>query len=169
MNKNFFKMYGASERQDCIVKLNVNKYVVFYGFGKDTPDADTGYKWRKDYDHKPTVAEIRYDIEELVNSQTDAVILSGMVWNGKPVYLSTENQFNFKAAHDLAYQTDGANLPIKFKLGENANGEPVYHTFTKKDVLADFVSKIFSHIQNAIKAGWTEKDSTDYSVYEIDE
>ena len=169
MKAGFFKVYGASERQDSIVKLNENKYVVFYGFGKDTEEAETGYKWRRDYDHKPTIAEIRHDVEELVNAQTDAKILSGLVWNGKPVYLSTENQFNFKAAHDLAYQTDGANLPIKFKLGENADGEPVYHTFTKKEVLADFVAKIFAHIQNAIKAGWNEKDSMDYSVYEVNE
>lgn len=169
MKAGFFKVYGASERQDSIVKLNENKYVVFYGFGKDTEEAETGYKWRRDYDHKPTVAEIRHDVEELVNAQTDAKILSGLVWNGKPVYLSTENQFNFKAAHDLAYQTDGANLPIKFKLGENADGESVYHTFTKKEVLTDFVAKIFAHIQSAIKAGWNEKDSMDYSVYEVNE
>ena len=34
-----------------------------------------------------------------------------------PVWLSSENQFNYKAAYDLAVQTGGATLPVTFKFG----------------------------------------------------
>lgn len=169
MNKQFFKIYGAKERQDGVLKLSEKKYVIYFGFGKDSEDAESGYNWRKDYDHIPTIAEIKADIEALVNSQTDTTILTGFSWNGKPVYLSTENQFNFKAAYDLAFQSNGANLPIKFKLGENEDGTPVYHTFTKTEVLADFMMKVFTFINDTLKDGWALKDSVDYSVYTITE
>lgn len=110
MNSEFFKIYGAKERQDGIVVLSSNKACIYVGFGKDSEDAESGYNWRKDYDHIPTIAEVKADIEALINAHTDATILTGFSWNGKPVYLSSENQFNFKAAYDLAFQTDGANL-----------------------------------------------------------
>lgn len=167
MKKDFFKVYGAKERQDSILMLSKSKYVIFVGFGKDSDDAESGYNWRKDYDHEPTIAEIRSDIDNLINSQTDAKILTGFSWNGKPVYLSSENQFNFKAAYDLAFQTGGANLPAKFKLGEDAEGKPVYHTFTKTEVLADFVMKAFAFINAVLKEGWQEKDGIDYSLFQV--
>jgi len=166
MNNEFYKVYGAESSHNGIVKLSDRNCVILYGYGTDDLG---GWNWRKDYDHIPTVAEVRADIEALINAQTDYRILTGCVWNGKPVWLSAENEFNFKAAADLADKTDGGILPIKFKLGEDENGEPVYHTFTKKEVLADFASKIFLHIQTAIKAGWDEKDSVDYSLYQISE
>lgn len=169
MNTDFFKIYGANERQDGILRLSAKNYVLYVGFGKDSDDAETGYNWRKDYDHEPTIHEIKDDIEALINAHTDAKILTGFSWNGKPVYLSTENQFNFKAAYDLAFQTEGANLPAKFKLGEDADGNPVYHTFTKTDVLADFVMKAFAFINDALRDGWQEKDSIDYSLFEVEE
>ncbi len=166
MTNGFVKVYGAEAAQDGIIVLSEKNCVIFYGYGTDELG---GWNWRKDYDHIPTVAEVRADIEALVNTQIDAAILTGLRWNGKPVYLSSENQFNFKAAHDLAEETDGAILPIKFKLGEDENGDSVYHTFTKTETLADFVSSIFVHIQGTIKAGWTEKDSIDYSLYQVAE
>lgn len=165
MNSEFFKIYGASERQDGIVKLSSTKACIYVGFGKDAEDAESGYNWRKDYDHIPTIAEVKADIEALINAHIDAKILTGFSWNGKPVYLSSENQFNFKAAYDLAFQIEGANLPTKFKLGEDAEGNPVYHTFTMTDELADFVMRAFAFINTTLIEGWQEKDSVDYSVF----
>lgn len=165
MTSDFFKIYGAKERQDGIVVLSSNKACIYVGFCKDSEDAESGYNWRKDYDHIPTIAEVKADIGALINAHTDAKILTGFSWNGKPVYLSSENQFNFKAAYDLAFQTEGANLPTKFKLGEDSDGTPVYHTFTKIDVLADFVMKVFAFINTTLDDGWQEKDSIDYSVF----
>ena len=85
MNSEFFKIYGAKERQDGIVVLSSNKACIYVGFGKDSEDAESGYNWRKDYDHIPTIAEVKADIEALINAHTDATILTGFSWNGKPV------------------------------------------------------------------------------------
>ena len=73
--------------------------------------------------HKPSEEEIRQTIVGWFNSQVDAAILSGFEWNGMKVWLSSENQFNYKAAYDLAVQTSGQTLPVTFKFG---NEEPCY-------------------------------------------
>lgn len=161
----FFRCNGATERADKLVCLSSSNYLLIFGF---ETDADGNkYTWRKYYDHKPTVREIKQDISNLVNTETYAKILTGFAWNGKPVYLSTENQMNFKAAYDIARDTEGASLPVKFKIGEDADGEPVYHTFTKLEPLTDFVMKAMSFVQSTLKEGWDKKD-IDYSIFETE-
>ncbi len=167
MNTEFFKQYGAAERQDSLVKLSSKNYVVFYGFGKDQSDAETGFNYRKNYDHKPSIEEIHADIINLIDHNTDQAILSGFSWSGKPVYLSSENQFNFKAAYDLCVQTEGKNLPIKFKLGEDEEGKVVYNTFTTISAFTDFYTKTIAYINTTLNNGWSEKDSIDLTKYEI--
>lgn len=112
-----------------------------------------------------TLDDIKEAIFADINAQTDEKILSGFVWNGKPVWLSSENQFNFKAAYDLAVQTQGQNLPLKFKLGENEDNEPVYHTFNTVEELNDFYLSAIAFIQRCLNEGWELKDSIDFSVY----
>ena len=91
-------------------------------------------------------------------------ILNGFVWNEKTVYLSSENQFNFKAAYDLAVQTSSQSLPITFKLGES-NGVPVYHTFEQMSEFTDFYTKAVAFINQTLAEGWAKKDSFDWSLY----
>lgn len=167
MNKtDFYKVYSENERADALIKLRENRYVLVFGIFSDDMGA---YRWRKDYDHKPTSDEIKSDINALINMMTDEQILSGFKWNNKPVYLSQENQINFKAAYDLAVQLDGAILPIKFKLGEDSDGNPVYHTFTSLNSFTDFYTKAVGFITTALADGWAQKDSVDYSVFNCDE
>jgi len=155
----FFKVYGAESRQDKLIKISADNVLLIYGYGTDDGQ---GYNWRKYYGHKPTEEELKADIEALVNGITDGNILNGFTWSGKPVYLSTENQMNFKAAYDLAVQTEGATLPLKMKLGEDADGNAVYHTFTALSAFTDFYTKAVAYIQSALQEGWTEKDGVDY-------
>ncbi len=162
----FYKVYGAEEREDALIKLRNSKYLVVFGFYADD---DGSYRWRKQYDHKPTIAEIKSDINALINMMTDETILNGFSWNSKPVYLSQENQINFKAAYDLAVQTEGAILPIKFKLGEDSDGEPVYHTFTSLNAFSDFYTRAVAFITAALANGWQQKDSVDYTVFTVNE
>lgn len=110
--------------------------------------------------------EIKEAILADINAQTDEKILSGFIWNDKPVWLSSENQFNFKAAYDLAVQTQGQNLPVKFKLGENEEGEPVYHTFEDMTEFTDFYTKAIAFINQCLNEGWERKDAIDWSDYE---
>ena len=93
------KIYGATARQDGLYKIGRNKYELIYGYGVD---GENGYNWRRRYRNLPTVEELKTDIEDTINALTDEKILNGFSWNGKNVYLSSENQFNFKAAYDLA-------------------------------------------------------------------
>lgn len=162
----FFRCNGATERADKLVCLSSSNYLLIFGF---ETDADGNkYTWRKYYDHKPTVREIKQDISDLINAETDAKILTGFTWNGKPVYLSTENQQNFNAAYDFARDTNGATLPVKFKLGEDADANPIYHTFTKFEPLADFVTKATAFVIETLNNGWKKKD-IDYSIFETED
>ncbi len=161
------KIYGATERQDGLYSIGRNKWELFYGFGKDNPDDETGYNWRQKFKQKPSLADIRAIIKETINNETDRKILEGFVWKGMPVWLSTENQFNYKAAYDLAVQTNGAALPVRFKFGTDV--APVYYTFESLEDFADFYAKAMVHINTVLNEGWAEKDLADSMTFEADE
>ena len=74
------------------------------------------------------------------------------------------NQFNFKAAYDLAVQKNGATLPVTFKMGEK-DGVPVYHTFETMEEADDFYTKAVAFINQTLAEGWAKKDNFDWSLY----
>lgn len=115
--------------------------------------------------HKPTLEEIRDTIVMFHNGQVDAKILSGFSWKDMPVWLSSENQFNYKASFDLAVQTNGQNLPVRFKFGTDK--DPKYYDFKTVDELSDFYTSAIKFINDMLQEGWAEKDSVDFSVYSI--
>lgn len=114
--------------------------------------------------HKPTMAEVKEIVLAGMNAKIDERILSGFVWNGMGVWLSSENQFNYKAAYDLAVQTQGMNLPVTFKFGTTE--EPVYYEFTSVDELTLFYVGAMKYIDTTLNDGWKEKDAVDWSAYE---
>ena len=121
------------------------------------------------YRGQRTEAAMRKLIADWYDPETDAKILNGMVWTSLsgeeiPVYLSTENQFNFKSAYDLAVQKNGATLPVTFKMGEK-NGVPVYHTFETMEEADDFYTKAVAFINQTLAEGWAKKDNFDWSLY----
>lgn len=125
--------------------------------------------WRELYfpkkNGKPSFDIAKAAIIADIDSQTDEIIISGFVWNDIPVWLSSENQFNFKAAYDLAVQSDGASLPVTFKLGELSDGTPVYHTFEEMSDAQDFYVKAVAHINATLARGWQRKDAIDWEAY----
>ena len=114
----------------------------------------------------PTLKNIKKLIIDDINSETDNKIISGFIWNDKKIWLSEENQRNFSEAQRIAMMTNSANLPITFKLGEDKDGNPVYHTFTSLDELTQFCLAAASYIQQCLAEGWQKKDNMDWSVYE---
>ncbi len=116
------------------------------------------------FDHIPTLSEIKNVIIDYYNKIIDNEILSGMIWNNKKIWLSSENQFNYKVAYDLALQTNGANLPIIFKFGDNET--TTYHEFTDLNELTQFYMASVMHIQNTLQNGWILKDSIDWTIYQ---
>lgn len=118
-----------------------------------------------DFDHQPSTDEIRSAVGEYYNSQTDQRILDGYTWQGNKVWLSANNQLNYKSAYDMAVQTEGKTLPVTFKFG--TDDEPQYHTFTTVDELTDFYTGMVAHINACLQDGWKQKDSIDYNNYAI--
>ena len=149
------KVFGAEGRHDALIQLGTRRAVLIYGYGIEN---DRGYDYRHTFDHRPAQAEVLEVITDHVNGLTDAAILSGYVWNGMNVWLSSENQFNFKAAYDVAVQTDSATLPIKFKLGES-DGNPNYYVFEDMETFKDFYTNALAYINETLNAGWVEKDA----------
>lgn len=119
----------------------------------------------KEFPQKPTEEEIRQTIIDWFNAQTNGDILSGFEWNGMKVWLSAENQFNYKAAYDLAIQTAGATLPVTFKFG--TDDTPCYHMFNTVEDLTDFYTKAMAHIQSTLAKGWNSKDAFKLESYRI--
>jgi len=150
------------------VRTEGTQIVISYGLKQVDGDL---YEWHEVSLNKTSTNALTLDIVKTailgdINHRTDEKILSGLVWKDNPVWLSQENQFNFKAAYDLAVQTQGATLPVTFKLGELEDGTPVYHTFETMEDSTDFYTAAVNHIHNAVADGWLEKDGIDWSPYE---
>jgi hypothetical protein len=151
------KTFGAKERHDqLIVYGKGKKAVLIYGYGEEDGQ---GYDWRQVFTHRPTKQEVLDVIVNQINADTDNTILTGFVWNDKKVWLSRESQFNFKAAYDLAVQNKGKTLPVKFKLGEDDDKLPIYHTFEAMAEFTDFYTNAISFINQTLNEGWEEKDA----------
>lgn len=119
------------------------------------------------YNFKPSLSFLKNEILEWYNRQTDYKILTGFVWKNMSVWLSMENQFNYKAMCDITLQTNGANLPVTLKFGTMEN--PQYYEFKIKEDVMDFYSQSLQYINNTIQDGWQEKDAIDWTQYEITE
>lgn len=151
---------------DGIQQTGRRRWEIFYGYGEEALDGETrGYNWRLTVEHKPTMNEIRELIINQINANTDEKILTGYEYDGKQVWLSTENQFNYKAAYDLAVQTEGKSLPFTIKVG--ATEQPEYLTFETADDFAKFYLGGLEYVQKCLAEGWAEKDGIDWTKYEI--
>lgn len=113
---------------------------------------------------KPSLEQLKKLVLDAINKDVDEKILSGFVWKDMPVWLSTENQFNYKAAYDLAVMSQGQSLPVTFKFGTTES--PVYYTFETLDDISDFYISAMAYINSTLAEGWKLKDCIDWSVYE---
>lgn len=125
---------------------------------------DTTSYMEEEFDHKPTPEEVKSIVLSYYNREIESSILSGMEYEGVMVWLSTENQFNYKAAYDLAVQTEGQSLPVTFKFG--TDHEPKYREFTTLEELSDFYRKSISYVLTTLQEGWKKKDGFDVTLYE---
>ena len=157
------------------VREDASRVIISYGY-KEVEGTDRA-TWREIYLYKRqtpqiSAALVRQAVLADINARTDKKIISGFVWTpegsdeGIPVWLSTENQFNFKSAYDLAVQKQGATLPVTFKMGEAEDGTPVYHTFETMADADDFYLQAVAYINQTLADGWREKDSIDWTPYE---
>ena len=158
-------------------KEDGGRFVIGYGLTQLT---DTLYEWFEITIYKRqqpivTLVDVKQAVIDGIDAKTDERILEGYEWTvlhgpqeGKTVkvWLSKENQTNFKAKHDRALQKpDSVTWPITYKVGE-ADGQPVYELFADIDELTDFVYGAQDYIEAQLGIGWQEKDSIDWAPYE---
>lgn len=140
-----------------------NKWRARWDVQPGEQEGTTSYM-EEEFTYKPTSEEIKTMVIEWYNQQINNEIMSGFTYNGVPVWLSQENQFNYKAAYDLAVQTDATTLPVTFKFGTDS--EPVYYEFKTLDKLTEFYTKAMVFVQRTLDAGWKKKDAFDLSMYQ---
>lgn len=147
-----------------IVKIAFD-YKPFYDIDEDGNKVESNVgTWAEHvFRNKPSLSQIKDFILTEINKRTDRLILSGFVWKGIPVWLSMENQLNYKTAYDLAVQTNGQVLPT-FKFGTTES--PVYYKFESLEDLKDFYISAMSYVTDTLATGWQEKDKIDWTVYE---
>ena len=129
-----------------------------------------------EFPHKPTADEIRQAIIGWYNKQTDEAILSGYEWTVKhgpnegqtvKVWLTTENQNNYKAKHDAARMyPQRVKFPMTYKISEDGENNAIYETFLNIDELAEFYLGGIGYIEQTVANGWKKKDAVDLSLYE---
>ena len=147
-----------------IVKIALD-YKPFYDTDEDGNKVESNVgTWAEHiFRNKPSLSQIKDFILTEINKSTDRLILSGLVWKGIHVWLSMENQLNYKTAYDLAVQTNGQILPT-FKFGTTES--PVYYKFESLEDLKDFYISAMSYITDTLATGWKTKDKIDWTVYE---
>lgn len=146
-------------------KLNFN-LEPYYITDEDGNQVETDLAtWTEHYfSSKPSIGQVKNFILDTINKEIDQKILSGMVWKDMPIWLSNENQFNYKAAYDLAVMSQGQSLPVMFKFG--TTDEPVYYNFETLEDISNFYISAMNYINTTLAEGWKKKDSIDWTVYE---
>lgn len=167
-------MEKVTGKQSNFAPITEDASRIIINYGYQAVEGTDNATWREIVRYKKqtsqlSLADVKKAILTDIDERTKAAIIGGLTWNGKPVWLSTENQMDWKAAYDRALQTDGAHLPLKFKLGEDGDGQPVYHTFTSLNAFGDFTDAWQQHIQQCLTDGWAEKDAIDWSLYGTEE
>ena len=132
-----------------------------------------------EFPYKPTIAEVKTFVIGVIDAQTDEKILNGYEWTvlhgddsgahaGETVkvWLSDENQGNFKEAHRLASIDASRIIPVRFKISEDEGKKAVYETFHSFEELNAFYLGAFAYIKGLLDEGWQKKDSFDWSEYE---
>ena len=138
------------------VSEDQSRVVVMYGLTPTTGDMAEWYQlsfYKKQ--GRPSFEQVKAAIIADINERIKDKIIGGFVWNEKPVWLSEENQMNFAQAV----------VPATFKIGEDANGDPIYQEFATKTELKAFVEACVQWKQQCLSDGWAEKDGMDWTPY----
>lgn len=157
---------GYIDKLISCVNVRKKKYAIYWDKQADNESEGNFTFMEHIFDHKPTLEEIKSIIIGWYNAKIDHEILTGFVWKDMSVWLSTENQFNYKVAFDAAVMSNGTTLPVKFKFGNDE--EPIYYQFTTIEELQDFYFKAIAYVQEVLENGWKEKDSINWNEYVID-
>ena len=113
----------------------------------------------------PSIEQVKEAVNADIDAQTDAKILNGYEFTPDgaqepiTVWLSKENQTSFSEAHRLH------SVPVKCKLNETEDKQPIYHTFETFEELDRFYKGGVQYINYCLNVGWQRKDSIDWEPY----
>lgn len=149
------------------VSEDQSRVVIMYGLNPTDGDKAEWYEvvfYKKQ--GKPSFDAAKKAILADIDAQTDEKILNGYEFTPDGadtpiiVWLSKESQTNFSEAHRLQI------VPVKFKLNETADKQPIYHTFETFEELDRFYKGGVLYINQCLNEGWVRKDSIDWAPYE---
>lgn len=147
------KRYGAAGPQNGLYKVGKNKWDVFYGFGKDSEDAEHGYNWYERFNHRPSLTEIKDAIVSAIKEESEYRLKYGMEWNGFTVEYSEALKTDLIGI--LVGLSGGImSLPQQINLGSNADGTPNTYTFNTIDELGSLSALVGSHRQTCSNEEW---------------
>lgn len=172
INSKWKKTFGSQGMNPWLPDYMADVYYLYFpvdtGNISSTKESNNVEYWYTEYNGKPTLEQVKKDLYELINHETDRHILEDFVYTdpaGKEhkVWLSQENQFNYNAAVNAVQMYGGAVLPQTFKFGTDENID--LYTFTTKEELGQFFLKALNYIQSCIEQGLRIKSSIDWELY----
>ena len=140
------------------IREDGSRIAICYGLNKLSKDL---YEWYEVYLPKKQTAQLTFAVVKQaimsdINDKVRTAIISGFVWNDKPVWFSEENQLNFSQAV----------VPVTLKIGEEEDGTPIYHQFNTAEDMKDFSDACNAWKQQCLAAGYAEKDGIDWTPYQ---
>jgi len=160
------------------LKEDASRIIIGYNYkevSNDMAEWIEVYVYKKQRSHL-SFSEIKKAIIADIDACTDEKILNGYEWTilhgddeGKTVkvWLSKENQNNFKAKHDAAKEYPNlVAFPMKYKISEDSDEKAIYEVFQSFEELVQFYLGGLAYIESCYQEGWEVKDGIDFSVYE---
>lgn len=145
--------------QECFVPVRQDASQVIVSYEK-TADGKKNAFWHEVTFFKkkgvPTLEQLKQAVFEDINDRVKTAIISGFTYEGNPVWLSQENQLNFSQAV----------VPATLKIGEQADGTPIYKTFSDAAELKAFNDACSLWRQQCLSEGYQKKDGMDWAPYE---
>ncbi|WP_286532973.1 hypothetical protein [Duncaniella freteri] len=138
------KRYGAAGPQNGLYKAGKNKWDIFYGFGKDTDDAEHGYNWYHRFDHRPSLSEIKEMIVATIKEESEYRLKYGIKWNGFTVEYSETLKTDLIGII-VGLQGGIMSFPQKINLGSNPDGTPNTYVFNDIVELGSLAGMVGNH------------------------
>lgn len=168
------KVFGLTERY---APLREETTRIVARYGKEQYD-DKNSTWYEVYFNKNqypvvTLQDIKTAIIADINVGTTERITQGFPYTIKHgaqqgtevnVWLSKENQSDFHAMHQ---NVDGLTFPVRYKVGEDTEGNPVYEEFADREEIHAICQATAVHVLTCQQQGWKMKDSIDWNVYDV--
>lgn len=144
------------------IKFVNGKYIISWGLSNSN-EAPKWYYFIKDY--KPSLSDIKKEIESYINETTKNSIIKDFRWNNMSIDLKIEDQLNYKLLFDISMLENGNNLPqsVKFKYKD----QNIMYTFESLDEMKDFIISMNNHIRKYLLKGDELKESINYNDYQL--